>query len=165
MTTGFLLGKFLPLHRGHMHLIETARAQVDRLTVLVCSIQSEPIPGALRYEWVRTLYPDVDVRHCSDENPQYPEEHPDFWDIWVASIRKFLPAGPDLVFSSELYGDELARRLGARHVLVDLERRRFPVSGTAVREQPGKYWDLIPEPVRAFYAGRPAEGGRPLTHA
>ena len=159
MTTGFLLGKFLPPHRGHMHLIETARGQVDRLTVLVCSIRREPIPGALRYAWVRGLYPDVDVQHCLDENPQVPEEHPDFWAIWVASIRRFMPAGPDLVFSSELYGDELARRLGARHVLVDLERRCVPVSGTLVRARPFEYWDYIPEPVRAYYAAQAAAGG------
>ena len=151
MTTGFLLGKFLPLHRGHMHLIETARSQVDHLTVLVCSLQREPIPGALRHAWVRALYPEVNVQHCTDENPQYPEEHPDFWDIWLASIRRFMPAGPDLVFSSELYGDELARRLGAR---------RFPVSGTAVRQQPFAYWDYLPEPVRAYYARRAAPDTR-----
>jgi NadR type nicotinamide-nucleotide adenylyltransferase len=146
-----------------MHLIETARSQVDHLTVLVCSIQREPIPGALRFEWVRTLYADVNVQHCTDENPQYPEEHPDFWDIWVATIRKFVPAGPDLVFTSELYGDELARRLGARHVLVDLARSQFPVSGTAVRERPFEYWDLIPESVRAYYARKVALVGAEST--
>lgn len=151
MASGFLLGKFLPLHRGHMHLIEFARARVEPLTVLVCTLRRDPIPGSLRYEWVRGLYPDVDVRHCTDEIPSYPHEHPDFWAIWTATIRKFLPAGPDWVFSSERYGDELADRLGARHWLVDLERRRVPVSGTGVRLRPAAYWEHLPEPVRAYY--------------
>ena len=38
MTTGLIIGKFMPLHRGHMVLIDYARSRVDRLTVLVCSL-------------------------------------------------------------------------------------------------------------------------------
>jgi len=75
--TGFLLGKFMPVHRGHMYLIECARSQVRRLTVLVCTLEKEPIPGDLRYRWVRDLYPEANVQHLTDEKPSYPEEHPD----------------------------------------------------------------------------------------
>ena len=152
MTTGLIIGKFLPPHLGHLHLIEQARRRVDRLTVLVCSLRAEPIPGALRHRWVQELCPGVDVQHCPDENPSYPHEHPDFWDFWVRSIRRFVPHGPDVVFSSEAYGDELARRLGAgRHDLIDLGRSTYPVSGTAVRARPFEHWALIPAPVRAYY--------------
>ena len=42
---GVIIGKFMPLHAGHRYLIETARAQVENLTVLVCSLENEPIPG------------------------------------------------------------------------------------------------------------------------
>ena len=144
MTTGFLLGKFLPLHRGHMHLIETAQKHVDHLTVLVCSLHREPIPGELRYRWVCDLFPHVSVQHFSEDIPQYPHEHPDFWNIWRVVIRRYVPVGPDYVFTSEHYGDKLADILGARHVCVDLPRALFPVSGSAVRayfaaqgQQPG----------------------------
>lgn len=162
-TTGLIIGKFLPPHHGHLHLIEQARRQVDHLTVLVCSLQREPIPGVLRYQWLKELCPSVNVQHCTDENPSYPEEHPDFWSIWVRSIRKFVPTGPDWVFTSEAYGDELARRLSARHALVDLERRAFPVSGTAVRENPYAYWEMLPEPVRAYYTRKVALAGAEST--
>jgi len=159
MTTGFILGKFLPLHRGHIYLIDYARSRVDHLTVLVCSLAREPIPGELRYRWVRDLYPDVNVQHFSEDVPQYPHEHPDFWDIWRRTIRRFVPTGPDFVFTSETYGDRLAQILGARHLGVDLDRGTFPVSGTAVRADPLKYWDLIPPPVRAYYAEQLAVPG------
>jgi NadR type nicotinamide-nucleotide adenylyltransferase len=155
MTTGFLLGKFLPLHRGHMYLIETAMAQVDHLTVLVCTLAREPIPGALRYQWMRELYPAVNVQHFAEDVPQYPEEHPDFWDIWLNVIRRYVPVGPDIVFSSELYGDKLAEVLGARHVCVDLPRQTFPVSGTAVRANPQAYQQLLPPVVQAYFKLRP----------
>jgi NadR type nicotinamide-nucleotide adenylyltransferase len=151
-----ILGKFLPVHRGHQHLIDFARQRVDHLTVIVCSLESEPIAGRLRYEWVRELYPDVNVVHCADENPQEPKDHPQFWEIWIRSIRRFIPAGPDYVFTSEHYGDELAQRLGARHILVDLDRKTVPVSATMIRERPFENWRFIPACVRPYFAKRVA---------
>jgi HTH-type transcriptional repressor of NAD biosynthesis genes len=153
-AAGMILGKFLPVHKGHQYLIDFAREQVEYLTIIVGTLASEPIPGELRYQWVKELYPDVNVQHCTDENPQYPHEHPDFWNIWVNSIRKFIPKGPDVVFTSEDYGDELARRLGARHILCDLSRSSIPVSATKIRENPYENWQFIPEPVRPYFARR-----------
>lgn len=149
--TGFILGKFMPLHYGHMHLIGQAAMQVDVLTVLVCSIRAQPIAGELRCAWVKSCFPSVNVQHCADETPSYPHEHPDFWDFWLRSIRRFVPEPPTHVFTSEHYGDELAARLGATHILVDLKREKFPVSGAAVRANPGAYWHLIPPCVQAYY--------------
>jgi cytidyltransferase-like protein len=78
-TTGLIIGKFLPPHTGHQYLIDFARNWVDRLTVLVCSLAAEPIPGAMRHAWMREMFPAVNVVHVEDENPQEPHEHPDFW--------------------------------------------------------------------------------------
>ncbi|MCX5745562.1 MAG: AAA family ATPase, partial [Proteobacteria bacterium] len=51
-------------------------------------------------------------------------------------------------------GDELARRLGARHVLVDLTRAAHRVSGTAVRADPVAHWDALAPCVRGHLAWR-----------
>jgi HTH-type transcriptional repressor of NAD biosynthesis genes len=154
MTSGLIIGKFLPPHRGHVLLIETALRHVDRLTVLVCSLAAEPIPGEQRVAWLREMFPQADVRHHADENPQEPDQHPRFWEIWTGSIRRLIPDGLDIVFSSEDYGLELARRLGARHVMVDRERRAFPVSGQQIREHPMKFWDFLPACVRPHFVRR-----------
>ena len=154
MTTGLIIGKFLPPHHGHAYLIETALAQADRLIVLVCSLEREEIPGERRVAWLREMFPSVDVRHHTDENPSFPHEHPRFWALWTASIQRLVPTPPDLVFSSEDYGEELARRLGARHALVDRERRVVSVSGQQVRSDPMRFWSFLPECVRPEYARR-----------
>ncbi|HET6859895.1 MAG TPA: AAA family ATPase, partial [Streptomyces sp.] len=60
----------------------------------------------------------------------------------------------DAVFTSEAYGDELARRFGADSVCVDPERTAFPVSATAVRADPPGCWDFLEPPVRAALARR-----------
>ena len=154
MTHGLVIGKFLPPHAGHLHLIRSALAQVDALTVIVFSLRREPIPGELRRTWLQASCPGVRVLLSDDENPQEPAEHPDFWTIWVDSIRHACPEPVDVVFSSEDYGDELARRLGARHVCVDRERRTFPVSGTAVRNDPWSHREFLDDGVRAHFVRR-----------
>lgn len=152
--TGLILGKFLPPHRGHQYLFDFGRAYVPHLTVLVCSLQRESIPGELRHRWVREMCPDATVRHVTDENPQEPHEHPDFWAIWTDTIRRRLPTGPDVVFTSESYGDELARRLGARHVIVDRPRELVPISGSKIRERPLAHWEFLPPCVRPHFVKR-----------
>jgi NadR type nicotinamide-nucleotide adenylyltransferase len=152
---GLILGKFLPYHAGHAHLIRTARAQVDELVVLVCSVERESIPGALRFRWVRDAHTDCRVVHVAEEVPQTPDEHANFWPIWTDLIRRHAGA-VGVVFTSEEYGDELARRVGARHVCVDRLRLTVPVSGTAIREAPLRYWELIPPEVRPYYVRRVA---------
>jgi len=155
-ATGMILGKFMPPHRGHQHLIDRARDYVVELTILVCSLEGEPIAGRLRCEWLKEMYPEHRIIHVTDANPSAPCEHPRFWEIWTETIRRRLPAGPDVVFTSEDYGDELARRLGARHIAVDPKRRQVPVSATAIRADPYANWAFIPECVRPYFARRVA---------
>jgi len=151
---GLVLGKFLPPHLGHLFLVEFARHHVERLTVVVGTLAREPIPGALRFAWMRELCPDVDVVHLTDENPQEPAEHPDFWRIWHDSLMRVLPEPPDLVFASETYGYKLAEVLGAELVMADLARTIVPVSGTAVRRDPFAHWRFLPRCVRPYFTRR-----------
>lgn len=152
---GLVLGKFLPYHVGHAHLIREARRQVDELVVLVCSIEREAIPGGLRFQWVRKAHPDCRVVHVAEEVPQEPAEHPDFWEIWKALIARY--AGVvDRVFTSERYGDELGRRIGAEHICVDPTRKTYPISGSALRSDPIANWRFVPRIVRPHLARRVA---------
>ncbi|MTJ48882.1 AAA family ATPase [Dolichospermum sp. UHCC 0259] len=121
---------------------------------MVCSIQSEPIPGDLRYRWMREMFPDVNVVHVTDENPQEPKDHPDFWQIWYDSIRRVLPNGPDYVFASENYGWQLAEILGASYIPVDQARSLVPISGTQMRQNPLENWHYLPDCVRPYFARR-----------
>src|SRR5262249_49670455 len=116
-----------------------------------------------RFGWMKELYPDINIVHVTDENPSEPHEHPRFWEIWIESIRRVLPTGPEAVFTSEKYGDELARRLGARHVMVDLDRARVPVSASQIRNDPFAYWQYIPPCARPYYVKRIAIVGAEST--
>lgn len=152
--TGMLLGKFLPPHLGHVYLVEFAQNYVSDLTVVVGTLPTEPIPGELRYQWMRELFPNARVVHLPDELPQYPHEHPDFWQLWHNALTGVLPYFPDYVFASEDYGYRLAEVLGATFVPVDVARGSVPISGTAIRSDPMGHWDYLPRCVRPYYARR-----------
>jgi len=130
-------------------LIERALAECDRVTVVVCDRPDQtPPPAAQRAAWLRELCPRAGVIVVPDIG------YDDDSRRWADYTRQFLGAAPDVVFTSEPYGDAYARFLGARHVSVDAARTAMPVSGTAVRADPFANWRYLAPPVRAFYALR-----------
>ena len=151
MSRGFLLGKFMPPHRGHLMLCDFARNYCDALTVLVCSLPGDPIAGDLRAAWMRELVPGARIVHFDKDVPQEPSDHPDFWRIWREIIHSVHPEPIDYAFTSEPYGGRLAEEIGARHVPFDPARSAAPVSATDIRRSPMLFWDYLPAPVRSHY--------------
>lgn len=161
-ATGLIIGKFMPVHAGHMALIAAAQAQVDRLTLILFSKPSEPIPGAVRLGWLRALYPTLTIHHI-DQDGLVDFDDAAAWAFWVGAIRAAHPEPVAVVFSSEAYGPELARRLGARHVVFDPERAQVPISATQIRADPLAHWQHLPAPVRPYYVRRVALVGAEST--
>ena len=83
-------------------------------------------------------------------------EDPAVYDLWAATIKEVIGRdGVDVLLTSEpAYGDRTAERLGARHVLVDPDRRIVPVSATAIRADPYANWRYLEPCVRAWYVKR-----------
>jgi NadR type nicotinamide-nucleotide adenylyltransferase len=147
MTLGFIVGKFYPPHRGHKHLIDTARGQVDRLIVMIAHHPSQEIPGALRRAWLEEIHPDCEIHLVPDELEDDSRQ-------WAEFTIRYLGRPPDVVFTSEDYGPEYARLMGARHVMVDRARAEVSISGTLIRSAPLKYFDFIEPCVRPHYVCR-----------
>lgn len=151
---GLILGKFMPPHAGHEHLVRFGLEFASQLTVMVCSLDREPIPGELRFAWMRELFPKARIVHIRDDLPQEPADHPDFWNIWRAVCQQAAGSRVDYVFASENYGYRLAQELGAQFIPVDIGRQLVPVSGTAIRQRPFAHWDFIPHCVRPYFVRR-----------
>jgi len=162
---GLVVGKFCPLHRGHMLLIQSAIDACDEVLVI-----SYTHPGFVRCDtqtrdgWLAALFRQV-ARLVVDDAVLH-----DAWLRGVADVRASVPpndapaavhrafcawlcwtfrGGPaDAVFTSEDYGDGFAAeasrwfsaRMGrahhVRHVCVDPARSTVPVSGTLARRDP-----------------------------
>ncbi len=145
---GFILGKFAPFHQGHLFLIQQARLRCDGLTVLVTSQKDDAIPGWLRYHWVKSTFPELDVRHVIGSSAlQLPE----------SLIPKESGPGSSIrLFESGEKQKPLAQRLGIQHVSIDIERKNFPIQTSEIRKNPLAYWELLPPNVRPHYIQRVA---------
>ena len=165
MTTGLVLGKFAPLHKGHQILIETAKSENDHVIVIIYhapDVTSVPLP--VRASWIKTLYPDVTVMQAWDgplevgDTPLIKKMHEDY-------LINFLNGEPIAAFySSEFYGEHVSKALGAVDRRIDPDRSRIPVSATAIRKDlyefrqyldPAVYADLI---TKVVFLGAPSTG-------
>lgn len=154
MTRGFMLGKFMPPTLGHGYLGDFASAYCDDLTIMVESHDGQPVPGNLRYQWMKEMFPNANVIWCHEKLPQDPSETDEFWDIWRDALSRHAPGEYDFVFASEYYGLKLAEVMGARFVPVDISRDCRNISGTEMRSNPFKHWEFLPNVVRPYYAKR-----------
>ncbi len=147
--TGFVLGKFCPLHKGHQYLIDTATKHVERLYIVVDNIMDDVIPVAKRIAWVKQEYPEAIVLTQPRSLPQDPSETPHFWQIWKDMLLSLLPEKIDVVFASEKYGERLAQELTAQFIMVDSERSHVPISATAIRSDLLSHWDYLSDSAKA----------------
>ena len=148
MIRGLVVGKFYPPHRGHKFLIDTALSQVDSLEVLVCARPEQMISGELRAQWLREIHPDARVRVIDDPGED------DNSEFWAKYTRQLLGTAPDVVFTSEDYGEAYARFLGSRHVMVDRDRTRVAISARAIRVAPLRHWEYLEPCVRVYFLKR-----------
>ena len=146
--TAVVIGKFLPFHRGHQFLIETAQEQSQQLSIIVCERKDDFVPGTVRAEWIRQMFPQARVLLIHDTYDQ------DDSKLWARLTIEWLGFVPEVAFTSEEYGPRWAHFMGCQHVLVDLKRERFPISGTKVRHNPRASWDFLPAPAREHFALR-----------
>ena len=135
---GLVVGKFAPLHRGHLRVLDEALARCERVSVWVYSRPDFPdMPSPLRRGWVRSLYPArlfPGLELLPDApNPPLNGEPDATHRAYVRGVLDDWGVRPDAVFTSEAYGEAFAASLGAAHVCVDRARAAVPVSGSALR--------------------------------
>jgi HTH-type transcriptional repressor of NAD biosynthesis genes len=164
-THGLTLGKYAPLHKGHQYVIETALTEMDEVSVIIYNAPSEiPIPLNIRANWIRKLYPQVNVVEAWDgptevgHTPEIKRAHEKYVieHLGISGITHF--------YSSEFYGDHMSFALGAENRLVDPSRDMIPISGSMIRGNPflfreylslTVYQDMI---TNVVFLGAPSTG-------
>jgi nicotinamide mononucleotide transporter PnuC len=125
---GVIIGKFWPFHAGHQYLCEQAAKHCDELYLILCH-RSYHFPSKdIRLHWIRSTLP---FAYCAAILDIY---DPLDSELWALLTKAWCGFSPDVVFTSESYGEVWAKCLGCRHVMIDLNRLEVPVSGTMIRE-------------------------------
>lgn len=152
---GLVMGRFLPVHKGHQFLVEHARRCSSRLTVLIAELRTDPIPGTLRETWVRELCPDARILRIGD-----PDLESFAWDEkdrarWIELVEQAIATDrPDALFTSDEHFVSLSGWLKMTPRSLDPGRKVVPISGTAIRSRPLDSWSWLTDGSRAYYARR-----------
>ncbi len=147
MITGFYGGKFLPMHKGHLYCIDTAARQCGKVVVIMFTnseseaavrktadgSELEVRSRIAQLDRVCSLYDNVEF-HVIDDSGLCREEGASERDLETPLVRAYLPQ-IDFVYSSEpSYGEYFRRAYPeAEHILVDAERKTYPISSTMIR--------------------------------
>ena len=170
---GLVVGKFAPLHNGHLLVVQKALSLCEQVAVI--SYSNPELPGyeaEQREGWLKSCFPTATVlvvtpeRLASwltgDASPPIPANNAtDFAqrEFTAMLCDRVLGRPVDAVFTSEAYGDGYAAHLterfqaahtGARvvrHIKVDRERSAVPISGTELRGNLWQHWNHLPRPV------------------
>ena len=145
---GMYGGKFLPLHKGHNYCIEVASRECSKVYVILFfgGADEEKI---LKNNNDKYLSVEERKKHVIDICKKYDNAYATFidvsklrlpngeedWDGETPLVREVVGDKLDAVYSSEMYYDDYFKRAypEAEHRIVDLERKKFPISGTKIR--------------------------------
>jgi HTH-type transcriptional repressor of NAD biosynthesis genes len=162
-TIGFLGGKFLPFHLGHLYAIIEAANQVDKLYVITTSSEKRDmelcakdgvkyIPSEVRLSWIGAALSDLEnIKIINLEDDKGNEDYD--WEDGARRIKEIIKEPIDVIFSSENSYKEIFERLypGARHQVIDNERKTVPISATQLRRNLYDHWDKLPNSVRKYF--------------
>jgi HTH-type transcriptional regulator, transcriptional repressor of NAD biosynthesis genes len=156
MKLGLIIGKFKPLHLGHIALIEFAQEKCNGLIVLICVSDKEDILGSIRLQWIEETFKSngkikpIVFNYSEAELPNTSVSSKDVSRIWAAKIETLLPK-IDFVFSSEKYGDYLSEFLNCKHVCFDESREIVPVSASKINVALNNHWDFIAPAAKPYF--------------
>ena len=134
MKIGFTIGKFAPFHKGHEFLIETALNEVDELIVVVYDTPKFGYDIDMKTKWIQDRFPNVKIVKAYNSPSKYGLDEEsvkiqmDYLEKQIGDIK------PDVFFSSELYGNKVAKWMGIEHRMVDIERIHVPIGAEKIRK-------------------------------
>lgn len=154
--SGFVFGKFYPLHAGHVALINFALKYCTHLDVLVCCSNKEAITSKVRADWIREEFSGIAAINIIEFNydelllPNTSISDKDVSRIWAAEFKKILPDA-SLLVTSEPYGDYVAEYMHISHISFDSGRQREAISASLIRQDILDYWDYLPDSVKRYF--------------
>jgi HTH-type transcriptional repressor of NAD biosynthesis genes len=168
MNVGFIGGKFLPLHLGHVYAITYASNMVDKLYVVLSHSEKRDrelserdgisyISPDKRLSWLGKLASNMDNVFILDIEDEYGIN--DYcWDDGASRIKEAIEEPINLVFSSEESYTETFNILypDAEHIIIDNERNNIKISATDIRKDLYGNWYNIPKYVRKDFVKKVA---------
>jgi len=151
---GLFVGRFQPIHKGHMKAISDILKQVDELAIVIGSAQyshrtDNPFTAGERITMIHKAIESDDIPLTRCWIIPVPDIH--IHMIWVAEVTGYTPKF-DIVFTNEPVTRRLFTEVGFKVKPVPFHKRKI-YSATEIRERmlKNKGWEeLVPESVAQF---------------
>lgn len=143
---GIVFGCFIPLHKGHLSLIDKA-LENDKVVIGVCGYDLDRgkdfIPFKDRIELIKEIFKDltIDVVSVDDHKIGLTGKFDlESWKVWCNELFKNADLNPLENEITWYLGEqsylEMLKKIYPKHTFELVERTVIPVSGTMIRENP-----------------------------
>lgn len=168
-TIGICFGGYCPMHRGHLDVIMKAKKQCNRVFVVVCGYDNEPRAEEIsldlnkRYALVTEFFKgdeQITVLKVNDTKLGIDESMSMHnWTVWTKEVKHqidiiLMPERKPLCYrkykwyvAEQRYVDDLT---AIEEPVVYIERVN-PISGTAIRKKPMKWFPQIVKTFQPYF--------------
>lgn len=154
-----VIGKFQPLHKGHLALIDYAALQVEKVAVCVTAHDREIISIDQRIKWLTESYddnPSIIVRGVSYDPDKLNESSVSDMkssEEWADYLKGILDdfSEIDVIIGSEMYVKFMADYIGIDHLIYDEHRTNLNISATDIKGDIIRYWDYLSPAAKRTY--------------
>lgn len=170
---GVVFGTFAPMHRGHLHLIHTAKTENDGVIVIVSGYEGDRgdligLDVQKRFRYARETFVNDPLVKVVKLDETHISRYPNGWGNWLTMVEEGLT-------NSSVEGTEFHFYVGESEYQTELNERRphygvtlvnrntLPVSATMIRENSKKYWNLIAHPFRRHFTKKVLVAGTAST--
>lgn len=154
-----VIGKFMPLHKGHLALIDFATTQAETVVVCATAHDGEIIPLNHRVSWLSESYTQnksvfvcglsYDCSKLNESSVSDLKSSEEWAEYLNAELEGFSEI--DVIIGSEIYVKYMADYLGIGYIIYDENREYMPISATDIKGDIIRYWDYLSSAAKRSY--------------
>ena len=154
-----VVGKFQPLHKGHLALIDFATTQAEIVVVCATAHDGEIIPLCQRVSWLNESYRQnksvivcglsYDPTRLNESSVSDLKSSEEWAEYLKAELQDFSKI--DVIIGSELYVKYMADHLGIGYIIYDENRENMHIAATDIKGDIIRYWDYLSPAAKRSY--------------
>ena len=152
---GLIVGRFQPLHKGHLSVIREVLRQCDELIIIIGSAEEShtdknPFTAGERYQMILSSLTDGERRRVLI----VPIRDVNRYSVWVNHVESYVPPFDEVYSNSDLTRSLFKQAGYEVHKTKAYNPKAY--SATEVRRRivdGGRWQNLVPQPVAGFLEG------------
>lgn len=152
---GLIVGRFQPLHKGHLSVIREVLRQCDELIIIIGSAEEShtdknPFTAGERYQMILSSLTDGERRRVLI----VPIRDVNRYSVWVNHVESYVPPFDEVYSNSDLTRSLFKQAGYEVHKTKAYNPKEYSATEVRRRIVDGERWqNLVPQPVAVFLEG------------